>query len=104
MQYQYITQFRLEEVPRNFIVYRDIFVFTYTNLLEYVRVEGKGKETEQIIRINPLIQHSPDEMTKIVFDESIQAFIITKGDTSFYMDMKGVYDQQFNKIKWSNPV
>jgi len=43
-------------------------------------------------------------MTKIVFDESIQAFIITKGDTSFYMDMKGVYDQQFNKIKWSNPV
>ena len=34
----------------------------------------------------------PEEMAKIVFDESILAFIITKGDSSFYMDMKGVYD------------
>lgn len=68
-------------------------MFTYATHLEYVRVEGKGKESEQITRINPLIQHSPpEEMAKIVFDESIQAFIITKGDSSFYMDMKGVYD------------
>ena len=55
LQYQYITQFRLDEVPKNFIVYRDIFVFTYTNHLEYVRVDGKGKESESITRINPLL-------------------------------------------------
>jgi hypothetical protein len=71
LEYLYQTQFRLDEVPRNFIVYRDIFVFTYTTHLEYVRVEGKGKETEQITRINPLLQNSVEEMAKIVFDESI---------------------------------
>ncbi len=43
-------------------------------------------------------------MAMPVFDESIQSFIITKDDTSFYMDMKGVYDHQFNKIKWSDRV
>ncbi len=39
-----------------------------------------------------------------VFDESIQAFVITKEDYSFYMDLKGVYDREFNKIKWSDHV
>lgn len=39
-----------------------------------------------------------------VFEESIQAFVITKDDSSFYMDLKGVYDREFNKIKWSDRV
>lgn len=43
-------------------------------------------------------------MAMPVFDESIQAFVITKEDVSFYMDLKGVYDREFNKIKWSDRV
>jgi hypothetical protein len=43
-------------------------------------------------------------MAMPVFDESIQAFVISKDDSSFYMDIKGVYDMEFNKIKWSDRV
>lgn len=43
-------------------------------------------------------------MAMPVFDESIQAFVITKEDCSFYMDLKGIYDREFNKIKWSDRV
>ena len=43
-------------------------------------------------------------MAIVAFDESIQAFVITKDDSSFYMDLKGVYDREFNKIKWSDRV
>jgi hypothetical protein len=87
-------------------------VITYQTHLEYVRVDNKGKDAETITRINPLLWHKQESssgedshsMAMPVFDESIQAFIITKDDTSFYMDMKGVYDHQFNKIKWSDRV
>lgn len=116
LEYQYITKFTLDTVPHSFLVYRDIFVITYTTHLEYVRVDNKGKEIESLTRINPLLWHQPETTTSTssaddnnsmaisVFDESIQAFIITKDDSSFYMDLKGVYDHQFNKIKWSNRV
>ncbi len=43
-------------------------------------------------------------MPEPVFDESIQAFVITKEDYSFYLDLKGVYDREFNKIQWSDHV
>ncbi len=111
LEYQYITKFTLDTVPHSFLVYRDIFVITYVTHLEYVRVDCKGKDNESLTRINPLLWHQPENgsqeeasMAIPVFDESIQAFIITKDDSSFYMDLKGVYDHQFNKIKWSNRV
>jgi hypothetical protein len=120
-----MTKFSLDNVPHSFLVYRDTFVITYVTHLEYVRVDNKGKDTECITRINPLLWHgnnggegipssnSSEEaalglhashMSIVVFDESIQAFVITKDDTSFYMDLKGVYDREFNKIKWSDRV
>ena len=42
------------------MVYRDIFVMTYTTHLEYIRIEAKGKEHETITRINPLLWHTTD--------------------------------------------
>ena len=30
--------------------------------------------------------------------------MITKEDYSFYMDLRGVYNREFNKIKWSEHV
>ena len=109
LDYRYVTKFTLDQVPQSFIVYRDIFVITYQTHLEYVRIDNKGKDAETITRINPLLWHQQDSTEREsiampVFDESIQAFIITKDDTSFYMDVKGVYDHQFNKIKWSDRV
>jgi hypothetical protein len=117
----------VEHVPYSFIVYRDIFVLTYATHLEYVRLENKGKDNESLVRINPLLWHidsttqtgeapavgssslgaegfQPHAMAMPVFDESIMAFVISKDDTSFYMDLKGVYDREFNKIHWSDRV
>jgi len=37
-------------------------------------------------------------MAGAVFDEFIQAFIITRNDQSFYMDLNGCYDFNFKKI------
>jgi hypothetical protein len=39
-----------------------------------------------------------------VFDSFLQAFIVTRNDYSFYMDLNGVYDFDFRKIVWSNKV
>jgi hypothetical protein len=39
-----------------------------------------------------------------VFDEFLQAFILTKNDKSFYMDLNGNYDTKFRSIQWSNKV
>ena len=36
-----------------------------------------------------------------VFDEFLKAFIVTRNDQSFYMDLNGVYDFNFRKIQWS---
>ena len=57
LQYRYVTKFTLDQVPHSFIVYRDIFVITYQTHLEYVRVDNKGKDSETITRINPLLWH-----------------------------------------------
>jgi len=95
-----MTRVSLELVPSSFLVWRDIFVLTYPTHLEYIRLEDKGRDTETMTRINPLLW---DE-AKVVFDESIQAFVVTKDDASFYLDLKGVYDREFNKIKWSDRV
>ena len=107
LEYQYVTKFALDSIPLSFVVYRDIFVVSYTSHGEYVRVEAKGKEQEAITRMtlwhnNDSEEHKYQPMP--VFDENIQAFIVTKEDYSFYMDLKGVYDREFNKIKWSDQV
>jgi len=39
-----------------------------------------------------------------VFDQFLQAFIVTRNDYSFYMDLNGVYDLNFRRIVWSNKV
>jgi hypothetical protein len=39
-----------------------------------------------------------------VFDEFLQAFIVTRNDQSFYVDLNGVYDFEFHKIQWGNNV
>ena len=39
-----------------------------------------------------------------VFDEFLQAFIVTHNDQSFYMDLSGNYDFNFKKIQWGNKV
>jgi hypothetical protein len=39
-----------------------------------------------------------------VFDEFLQAFIVTRDYHSFYMDLNGVYDFEFRKIAWSSKV
>ena len=39
-----------------------------------------------------------------VFDHFLQAFVITRNDQSFYLDLNGVYDFNFLKIQWSNKV
>lgn len=90
----------MEAVPQSFLVWRDVFVLTHSTHLEYIRLENKGRDTETVTRINPLLW---DEV-QVVFDESIQAFVVTKDDASFYLDLKGVYDREFNKIKWSDRV
>jgi hypothetical protein len=63
LEYQYLTKFALDSagIYYSFIVYRDIFVITYQTHLEYVRVDNKGKENEQIVRINPLLWHQPND-------------------------------------------
>jgi hypothetical protein len=57
LDYRYVTKFTLDQVPQSFIVYRDIFVITYLTHLEYVRIDNKGKDSETITRINPLLWH-----------------------------------------------
>lgn len=39
-------------MPVGFLVYRDIFLMTYKNNSEYIRVENKGKDSEAITRLN----------------------------------------------------
>lgn len=39
-----------------------------------------------------------------VFDEFLQAFIVTRDYYSFYVDLNGVYDFEFRKIAWSSKV
>jgi hypothetical protein len=55
-------------VPLSFIVWRDIFVLTYSTHLEYLRVDNKGKEDESITRINPLLWHTPSDGGSTVQD------------------------------------
>jgi len=45
-----------------------------------------------------------DHFASPVFDEFLQAFIVTRNDESFYLDLSGNYDYNFNKIKWGNKV
>jgi hypothetical protein len=102
----YLTKVSLEQIPLSFLVHRDIFLINYKSHTEYIRIEGKGKETETLTRLNLWQNNEPDSkyMPEPVFDESIQAFVITKEDYSFYLDLKGVYDREFNKIQWSDHV
>lgn len=39
-----------------------------------------------------------------VHDEFLQAFIITKGRESFYLDQNGIFDYNYHKIQWSGKV
>ena len=39
-----------------------------------------------------------------VHDEFLQAFIITKGRESFYLDQNGNFDNNYRKIQWSGKV
>ena len=39
-----------------------------------------------------------------VFDEFLQAFIITQEDKSFYLDLEGNYDTEFRTIQWTARV
>ena len=76
---------------------------TYKTNSEYIRVENKGKDAESVTRLNLWLNNEPEQKYNPlpVFEESIQAFIITKEDCSFYMDLRGVCDREYNKIKWS---
>lgn len=106
LEYKYMTLVKLEQVPLAMCVYRDIFLITYRENAEYIRVENKKKDNETVTRFYLWQNNEPDQKFNPlpVFDESIQAFVITKEDYSFYMDLKGVYDREFNKIKWSDHV
>ena len=79
---------------------------TYKNNSEYIRVENKGKDSEAITRLNLWFngetEHKYNPLP--VFEESIQAFIITRDEYSFYMDLRGVCDREYNKIRWSEHV
>lgn len=39
-----------------------------------------------------------------VFDEFLQAFIVTKYDKSFYIDLDGNFSTEFRTIKWPQKV
>ena len=39
-----------------------------------------------------------------IYDDFIQAFIITRGDLSFYLDLDGNYNKQYRSIKWPSRV
>eukprot|EP00347_Sterkiella_histriomuscorum_P020588 403337236 len=107
LEYKYLTKVMLDYVPLGFTVYKDIFLITYRDFSEYLRIDNKGRDVESVTRFT-LWQNDEQEQARFnplpVFDESIQAFVITKEDYSFYMDVKGVYDREFNKIKWSDHV
>ena len=39
-----------------------------------------------------------------IYDDFLQAFIVTKFDTSFYVDLDGNFCTEFRKIKWPQRV
>lgn len=47
-----MTVIKLDKIPLAFIVSRDIFLISYKQNAEYIRVENKGKETETVTRFN----------------------------------------------------
>lgn len=101
VEYQYITKFQLEAIPVSFVVFNDVYVVSYKTHAEYVRLENKGKESETLTRLMLWTNSEEDEMLpQVIYDESIQSFIVTQGEHSFYLSLRGVYDREFNKIKW----
>ena len=105
-----------------------MFLLSYKNSTEYIRIDNIGKSTEAHTKLNlwspnDLKQNSGSasdpkkatqtEKTKVsfvcpVYDRFLQAFIVTKNteteSISFYMDLNGFYDQNFDKISWSHYV
>ena len=60
-----------------------------------IAAQGQKYLSEKIIKKkNPLM----NSFATPVFDEFLQAFIITRNDQSFYMDLNGNYDQNFRMI------
>ena len=45
-----------------------------------------------------------DMLATAVFDEFLQAFVITRDKVSFYMDLNGNFDTKFRPIEWSDKV
>lgn len=39
-----------------------------------------------------------------IFDEFLQAFIITRDNYSFYLDLNGNFDERFRTVQWTDNV
>ena len=39
-----------------------------------------------------------------IYDEFLNAFILTRGNLSFYIDLEGNYSESFKRIQWSEQV
>mmetsp|Transcript_12186 Transcript_12186/g.18829 ORF Transcript_12186/g.18829 Transcript_12186/m.18829 type:complete len:129 (-) Transcript_12186:822-1208(-) len=39
-----------------------------------------------------------------VYDPFLQAFVVTRGSDSFFLDLNGNFDPSFRKIQWGNKV
>jgi len=39
-----------------------------------------------------------------IFDEFLQAFIITRDNYSFYLDLNGNFDERYRTVQWTDNV
>ena len=72
LEYRYLTKVKLEHIPMAFTVYRDIFLISYNQYAEYIRIENKGKDIETDTRFSLWQNDEADQKYSPfpVFDES----------------------------------